>query len=58
MLMWLKKNVLTDNIIITCEGDNIASEPVIKRCGGKYNNQTFSPEKNGLVKRFQLDPDT
>jgi predicted acetyltransferase len=54
MLSWLQKNVLTDNIIITCEVDNIASQKVIESCGAKYINQIYSPEKNNDVKRFRL----
>jgi predicted acetyltransferase len=55
MLSWIQKNVLTGSIIITCEADNIASQKVIERCGAKYLNRIFSPEKSNEVKRFQLN---
>jgi predicted acetyltransferase len=54
MLLWLQENVLTDNLIITCEVDNIASQKVIESCGAQYINQIYSPEKNSDVKRFKL----
>jgi len=54
MLSWLQKNILTKDIIITCEADNIASQKVIESCGAQYLNQIFSNEKNSYVSRFQL----
>jgi len=54
MLSWLQRNVLRDNIIITCETDNIASQKVIESCGASFINQFFSHEKNNYVSRFQL----
>ncbi|MFT5756529.1 MAG: putative acetyltransferase [Alteromonadaceae bacterium] len=56
MLSWIQKHVLTDTIISTCEIDNIASKKIIERCGAKYLNQIYSPEKNSEIKRFQLEP--
>lgn len=54
MLNWLQANVLTSNIIITCETDNIASQKVVKYCGARFINQIFSTEKNSYVARFEL----
>ena len=54
MLSWVQGNVLIDNCIVTCEVGNVASKIVIERCGAKYLNQIFSPEKGNEVMRFQL----
>jgi len=54
MLFWLQENVLTKDIVITCEANNLASKKVIESCGGQYINQIYSPEKKNEVKRFQL----
>jgi predicted acetyltransferase len=54
MLSWIQSNILDSDAIVTCEADNIASEKVIKRCGGIYLNQIYSVEKQNDVKRFKL----
>ena len=56
MLSWLQEQVLTEDIIVTCEHDNIASQKVIESCGGKFINQIYSKEKAAKVLRFQLSP--
>ncbi len=54
MLSWIQKNILNSDAIVTCEADNLASEKVIKRCGGVYLNQIYSTEKQNDVKRYVL----
>jgi len=54
MLSWLQEQVLTKAIIVTCEHDNIASQKVIERCGGKFINQIYSTEKSAEVLRYKL----
>jgi len=54
MLSWLQKNIIGSNAVITCEADNIASEKVIKSCGGEYLNKIYSKEKQNEVKRYRL----
>lgn len=54
MLSWLQTQLLTEDIIVTCEHNNIASQKVIESCGGKFINQIYSKEKAAMVLRFQL----
>ena len=54
MVSWLQEQVLTKESIVTCEHNNIASQKVIERCGGKFINQIYSTEKAAEVLRFQL----
>ncbi len=54
MLSWVQENILNSDAIVTCEADNIASEKVIKKCGGVYLNQIYSTEKQNDVNRFKL----
>ncbi|MCL1064075.1 GNAT family N-acetyltransferase [Shewanella benthica] len=54
MLSWLQEHIMGSGAIITCEADNMASEKVIKHCGGVYLNQIYSTEKQNDVKRYEL----
>lgn len=54
MLAWVQDNVLTENTIITCEKDNLASRKVIEASGAKYLNNFYSAEENVEVARYQL----
>jgi len=54
MLSWVQSNILDFDAIVTCEADNLASEKVIKRCGGIYLNQIYSAVKQNDVKRYRL----
>ena len=54
MLSWVQSNILDFDAIVTCEADNLASEKVIKRCGGIYLNQIYLAVKQNDVKRYRL----
>ncbi len=41
-------------LLITCDDDNIASEAVIRKCGGRYED-TRSNSQGGHTKRFWIE---
>jgi len=50
----MAKEMGFDSLLLVCDDDNIASEKVILRCGGVYENSLFDSEEGVMVKRFRL----
>ena len=50
----LCKNFGFDRVLCVCDDDNIASEKVIRKNGGVFENELFDPEENCTVKRFWI----
>ncbi len=54
MLSWVKQQVIEDDVIVTCDESNLASQKVIEKCGGKYLNTFYCNEDHCEVRRYQL----
>ncbi|QUM77446.1 GNAT family N-acetyltransferase [Moritella sp. 24] len=54
MLSNIQKTVMVDDVIITCDPDNLASRKVIESCGGVFLNQFYCEEENQHVLRYRL----
>lgn len=54
MLQWVVRNVIEQNIVITCDVDNIASRKVIEKCGGEYLGNYYCEEEKRDIMRFQI----
>ena len=44
-----------DRLLLVCDDDNIASEKVILKNGGQYENTLFDPDEQVFVKRYWID---
>ena len=42
-------------LLLVCDDDNIASEKVILKNGGQYENTLFDPDEQVFVKRCWID---
>lgn len=42
-------------LLLVCDDDNIASEKVILKNGGQYENTLFDPDEQVFVKRYWID---
>jgi len=51
----VNKNIFS--ILITCDKNNIASSRVIRKNGGRLENEIFSPVHNGLIQRYWIHID-
>ena len=54
MLKWVKSNMITGAMIITCQSKNIASKKVIEKCGGEYLNTFYDVEEGLDILRYRL----
>lgn len=50
----LAKDFGIGELLLVCDEDNIASEKVILKNGGVFENKKFDPEENVFVKRFSI----
>ncbi|NOH99429.1 GNAT family N-acetyltransferase [Vibrio sp. 99-70-13A1] len=53
LLTWVRDNVVSDSVIVTCSVDNPASQKVIENCGGAYLGN-YTDENEGTVRRYRL----
>ncbi|EJO3996374.1 GNAT family N-acetyltransferase [Vibrio vulnificus] len=53
LLAWVRDNVVTDSVIVTCSIDNPASQKVIENCGGEYLGN-YTDDNEGTVRRYRL----
>ncbi len=53
LLAWVRDNVITDSVIVTCAVDNFASQKVIESCGGNYLGN-YTDIQEGTVRRYRL----
>ncbi|EHK8978147.1 GNAT family N-acetyltransferase [Vibrio vulnificus] len=53
LLAWVRDNVVTDSVIVTCSIDNLASQKVIENCGGEYLGN-YTDDNEGTVRRYRL----
>lgn len=44
-----------DRLLLVCDDDNIASEKVILKNGGQYENTLFDPDEQVFVKRYWIN---
>ena len=44
-----------ERILCVCDSDNYASEKVILKNGGIFENELYDPEENVTVKRFWIE---
>lgn len=51
----LAKDLGFEKLLLVCDDDNIASEKVILKNGGVFENKLFDEEENVFVKRFWID---
>lgn len=42
-------------LLLVCDDDNLASEKVILKNGGQYENTLFDPDEQVFVKRYWID---
>lgn len=42
-------------LLLVCDDDNLASEKVILKNGGQYENTLFDPDEQVFVKRYRID---
>lgn len=50
----LAKKFGFERILCICDNDNIASEKVILKNGGVFENELYDPEEKAAVKRFWI----
>lgn len=50
----IAENLNFDRVLAVCDEDNYASEKVILRNGGVFENKLFDPDENVFVKRFWI----
>lgn len=53
LLAWVRDNVVSDSVIVTCSIDNPASQKVIENCGGEYLGN-YTDDSEGVVRRYRL----
>lgn len=53
LLAWIRDNVISESVIVTCSIDNPASQKVIENCGGEYLGN-YTDENEGTVRRYRL----
>ncbi|NIY92872.1 GNAT family N-acetyltransferase [Vibrio diazotrophicus] len=53
LLAWVRDNVVSDSVIVTCSIDNPASQKVIENCGGEYLGN-YTDDIEGVVRRYRL----
>ncbi len=51
----LAKELGFEKLLLVCDEDNVASEKVILKNGGVFENKLFDEEENVFVKRFWID---
>ncbi|MFT6926246.1 MAG: putative acetyltransferase [Psychromonas sp.] len=56
MLNWMKKHIMKDACIVSCDADNLASRKVIEKSGGQFLSCFYSQEEGREVLRYQLKP--
>ena len=50
----LSKDYGFDRVLCVCDSDNYASERVIVKNGGIFENELYDPNENVMVKRFWI----
>ncbi|EOD9423350.1 GNAT family N-acetyltransferase [Vibrio campbellii] len=53
LLAWVRDNVVSDSVIVTCSIDNPASQKVIENCDGEYLGN-YTDDNEGTVRRYRL----
>ncbi|NOH99410.1 GNAT family N-acetyltransferase [Vibrio sp. 99-70-13A1] len=53
LLAWVRDNVVSNSVIVTCSIDNSASQKVIENCGGEYLDN-YIDDSEGTVRRYRL----
>ncbi len=53
LLAWVRDNVVSDSVVVTCSINNPASQKVIEKCGGEYLGN-YTDDSEGTVRRYRL----
>ena len=56
MLKWVQKNIISEEVLVTCDIDNKASEKVITNCQGEYIDEKLLSDENIKISRYKLKP--